>query len=107
MESNFYKRFGGKTLRLALNCLGIQLIFLSISPEMYARSISNDVRARSEIVQRTITGTVSDENGEPLQGANVVEQGTTNGISTDANGRFSLSTNNANVTLAISFIGYT
>lgn len=35
-----------------------------------------------------ITGTVVDTNNEPIIGTNVVEKGTTNGISTDANGAF-------------------
>lgn len=106
MKSNLYKKFGGKNLRLALKCFGIQLIFLSLSPDLYASNIATERGARSEIVQQTITGTVSDENGEPLQGANVVESGTTNGTSTDANGRFSLTPSNANVIITFSYIGY-
>src|SRR5690606_8341186 len=38
----------------------------------------------------TITGTVTDENGEPLPGANISIKGTTSGTLTDANGSFRL-----------------
>lgn len=54
---------------------------------------------------KTITGTITDESGEPLIGANVVEKGTTNGIITDMNGRFSLSVAE-NAILQVSYIGY-
>ena len=37
-------------------------------------------------ISRKITGTVTDENGEPIIGANVVEKGTTNGTVTDIEG---------------------
>ena len=39
--------------------------------------------------QQSISGTVSDENG-PLPGATVVVQGTSNGVSTDFDGNFSI-----------------
>jgi TonB-linked SusC/RagA family outer membrane protein len=55
--------------------------------------------------KRRITGTVVDENGEPVIGANVVEKGTTNGNITDMNGAFSLSVGEGAV-LQVSYIGY-
>lgn len=54
---------------------------------------------------RRITGTVKDERGEPIIGANVVEQGTTNGTISDMDGRFSLEIS-GNSNLLISYIGY-
>lgn len=56
---------------------------------------------------KTITGIVTDINGEPIIGANVVEKGTTNGIITDLEGKFSLEiTFGGNGMLAVSYIGY-
>ncbi len=56
--------------------------------------------------QTQITGTVVDETGEPLPGANVVEKGTTNGASTDFDGKFVLKAQaNAGV-VVVSFVGY-
>ncbi len=40
---------------------------------------------------RTISGTVTDFTGEPVIGASVLVNGTTNGTITDLNGKFSLS----------------
>jgi TonB-linked SusC/RagA family outer membrane protein len=54
---------------------------------------------------RRITGTVVDETGEPVIGANVKEKGTTNGIVTDADGKFFLNVAD-NAVLQVSFIGY-
>ena len=40
--------------------------------------------------QFTVEGTVFDETGEPLAGANVFIVNTTRGVSTDAEGKFSI-----------------
>src|SRR5688572_2727768 len=53
-----------------------------------------------------VSGTVNDENGQPLPGVNVLEKGTTNGTTTDATGRFSFNVQDANSVLVFSFIGY-
>lgn len=55
--------------------------------------------------QARITGVVKDISGEPIIGASVVEKGTTNGVITDMDGRFSLSVASG-ATLQISYIGY-
>lgn len=57
--------------------------------------------------QRLVTGTViSSEDGDLLPGASVVEKGTTNGTSTDFDGKFSLNVSSNATTLVISFIGF-
>ncbi|MDD6750107.1 MAG: carboxypeptidase-like regulatory domain-containing protein, partial [bacterium] len=53
----------------------------------------------------TVTGTVTDANGEPIIGANVVEEGTTNGCITDLDGKFSIQVA-PNAKLKVSYIGY-
>jgi len=55
--------------------------------------------------KRPITGTVTDERGEPIIGANVVEKGTTNGNITNIDGEFNLSIPE-NAIIQISYIGY-
>lgn len=52
-----------------------------------------------------VFGKVTDENGQELPGASVVEKGTTNGVTTDLNGNYKLSLPEDGV-LIISFIGY-
>lgn len=56
---------------------------------------------------KTITGTVIDENGKPLQSAKVIIQGKTVSGITDAQGRFSFSNTKESDMLVVSMIGYT
>lgn len=71
---------------------------------------TSDLSAKSanelSIDNITVTGKVTDETGTPLPGANVLEKGTTNGTTTDANGDFSLTVKDEKSVLVISFIGY-
>lgn len=53
-----------------------------------------------------VTGTVTDEFGGPLPGASIVEMGTTNGVSTDFDGNYSITVSNQNAVLLFTFIGY-
>lgn len=55
--------------------------------------------------KNNITGTVVDASGIPIIGANIIEEGTTNGTITDNDGNFSLEVNE-NAVLHISYIGY-
>jgi TonB-linked SusC/RagA family outer membrane protein len=55
--------------------------------------------------QKTISGTVSDASG-PLPGANVIVKGTTTGIVTTPDGKFSLDVSQNVTSLVVSFIGY-
>lgn len=54
----------------------------------------------------TLTGQVKDAAGQPVIGASIVEKGTNNGTSTDANGRFTLRARTATPKLVISSLGY-
>lgn len=55
--------------------------------------------------QRTITGKVTDTNGEPLPGATVVVKGTTVGITTNFDGNYSLQVPEDAEILSFSFVG--
>lgn len=55
--------------------------------------------------QSTITGTVTDANGDVIPGVNVIEKGTTNGVSTDFDGNYSI-TVNSGATLEFSYVGF-
>lgn len=56
-------------------------------------------------VKQKVSGVVRDAFGEPVAGASVVEKGTQNGITTDSDGKFTLTVNQGAI-LSISFIGY-
>lgn len=82
---------------------GICIAFLAGgAPSAFAASADG-----VQVVQqsRKVTGTVIDQNGEPIIGANVVEKGTTNGTITDFDGNFALDVKSG-AQLEISYIGY-
>ena len=55
--------------------------------------------------QKTITGNISDQNG-PLPGANVIEQGTTNGVSSDFDGNYEITVSDDSSSIEISYTGF-
>lgn len=72
--------------------VGLLALMLIIPVWVFAQSI-------------TVKGTVTDANGDPMAGVNVLQSGTTNGIITDLNGDYKLNVP-SNAKLVFSFIGY-
>lgn len=60
----------------------------------------------SILAQRTVTGSVVDNTGEPLIGANLIVKGTSTGTITDIDGSFSLDVPAGGNTLVVSFTGF-
>ena len=59
------------------------------------------------MAQSTVTGTIIDaEINSSLPGANVIEKGTTNGVSSDFDGKFTLQTQASSGEVVISYVGY-
>jgi len=58
------------------------------------------------VAQSSVTGNVSDDEGNALIGASVLEKGTTNGTVTDLDGNFTITMNSFPATLEISYTGY-
>ena len=65
-------------------------------------SMTETVRS---IEKKTIIGTVVDENEEPLAGASVLIEGTTQGTVTDSDGNFSILVSGKNPVLLFSYLG--
>ena len=100
----------GKVYVLTLLCGSPLLANATIGGDKYPINQSvTDYSANSsaDYVQQTIkiTGTVVDNTGVPVIGANVVIKGTTNGTITDLDGKFSLD-GPPNATLIISYVGF-
>ena len=70
--------------------------------------ISKKAGQNTPVVQQEVQvgGVVKDETGTPLIGANVFIKGTQNGVITDLDGRFSITTSSSEDVLVISYIGY-
>ncbi|MFT6685091.1 MAG: hypothetical protein ACJAVH_000345, partial [Bacteroidia bacterium] len=58
------------------------------------------------LIAQSVTGTVSDENGEPLFGVNVIEKNTYNGTTTDFDGKYTLDLTIENPSVVFKFVGY-
>jgi TonB-dependent starch-binding outer membrane protein SusC len=117
--------FAGKILPFRKNTvmlfLGITCCFLgslsfsygSISPG--ARDEAKDrfngnsagLNSTADMQQVRMTGTITDENGNPLPGVNVQVEGTTIGTISDISGKYSIDLPGRNVVLIFTFVGYT
>lgn len=72
---------------------------------LHNKSIKNE--GKNKIIQGfSVTGTVLDNLGAPLPGANIIEKGTTNGTQTDFDGNYSINVNDGSVVLVFSYIGF-
>ena len=80
---------------------------VSVYKNTSSKVVETPVTIKEEIEQqkKTITGKVTDEQGRPVIGANILETGTTNGTVTDIEGHFALNVEE-DCTLSISYIGY-
>ncbi len=88
--------FGGSDIRYKI-----------VDKDVILTTASASAKSASMIQQdRQVTGTVTDEKGEPIIGANVVLKGSSGvGTITDIDGKFSLSVPE-NAVLIVSYIGY-
>ena len=75
-------------------CLGLALLTLATPYQVFAQG------------KYEVKGVVTDTAGVPVIGASVVEQGTTNGVTTDLNGQYTLKVSNAESIVVVSYIGY-
>lgn len=55
--------------------------------------------------EKTVSGTITDEQGMPLPGVNVIEKGTSNGVQTDFDGNYSIEVVEG-ATISFSYIGF-
>ena len=72
-------------------------------PLLLAFAFSVSLFAQTNI---TVTGTVTDNTGEPILGASIIQKGTSNGVVSDLDGHFTLTVPQG-TTLSISYIGFT
>ncbi|MEO9474401.1 MAG: TonB-dependent receptor [Cyclobacteriaceae bacterium] len=94
---------------LLLNiCMQTDLSFRRINDNIYIVKKQKGIERITESIETVdsmISGAITDENGDPLPGATVLEKGTTNGTITDVEGKFSFSVSEG-ATILISFVGY-
>ncbi len=103
-------------ISLPKTSLSIEEILQTVSENtmLRFRQVNNNIDVRRDKVpkkrtaplQSIITGTVTDENGMPLPGANIIVKGTSNGAVSDFDGNYTLNIANNATILVFSYIGY-
>ena len=78
-------------------------VFLNEENAIGVNSKTTD-NTKKQVIQ--VTGSIKDANNQPLPGANIVEKGTTNGVTADFDGNFTIDLRDGNATLVISYIGF-
>lgn len=88
-------------------CLAAALCaYLPTGVSMYAARAEKP--SASNVYQQTrilVSGRILDSSGQPVPGASVIEKGTTNGVNTDIDGKFTISVKSGS-SLEVSCIGY-
>ncbi len=88
-------------------CLAAALCaYLPTGVNMYAARAENP--SASNVYQQTrilVSGRILDSSGQPVPGASIIEKGTTNGVNTDIDGKFTISVKSGS-SLEVSCIGY-
>src|SRR5690606_5962475 len=85
---------------------GTILSFPFLGEAATAFVVSNKKQTANSSQQTTLSGRVVDGDGQPVQNATVAIQGTGKAVSTDENGRFVLESDQTDVTLVISYVGF-
>ena len=91
------------SIQLKTACLLFVLLALSFLHTSAFAGGKNDI---PDARDTTVTGKVSDAQGNGIQGVSVVEQNTKKGTVSDANGRFILKVTGENSQLVFSAVGY-
>lgn len=73
---------------------------------LYGNTIKIENKINSSLQQLEIKGVVTDVNGVPLLGANILEKGTANGVQTDFDGKFTITHITPKPILVVSYMGY-
>lgn len=83
-------------------------ILFCFAGSVFANGSNNKFIDKANYDQQAVSikGNVTDSSGEPIIGASVQVKGTSNGVITDLDGNFALSSINPNSTLVITFVGY-
>ena len=99
--------FKNKKINEALDVLfkGANVSFNIVDRQIVLSGVAPTKSMEQNGQQKTITGAVTDQAGQPLPGVSIVVKGTMQGVVTDVNGNFSIPNVPENSILQFSFVG--
>jgi TonB-linked SusC/RagA family outer membrane protein len=93
-------------LKTAMKLVIILILLGTFLPFVAGGNSDGTLVSSDEMQQRRVTGKITDADGEPLVGVNILEKGTINGAISDAGGNFAINVASASSVLTFSFIGF-
>lgn len=82
-----------------------KLFLVLVLANLFSANANFD-ESKAILAQNTVSGTIVDENDQPLPGATVMVKGTSQGTTASFDGEFEITLPSGNNTLVISYIGY-
>ena len=105
MQSNYYHHYClSQLLKKGLLVIFISLPILGISATTTIDE--NNFNVLEQQQSRKLSGVVTDDNGEPLIGATILQKNTSNATISDANGRFTVNVSGDSPVIEVSYVGY-
>ncbi len=109
MKKIYHEFQDGRTIAAQYGKYLLVVVFsfvAALAPVKVSGEVISTTTALNEGMQVvSVNGKVTDEEGLPLPGVNVVEKGTSNGTVTDSQGGYALSVSSGEAVLAFSFVG--
>ncbi|GAB2790466.1 TonB-dependent receptor [Rhabdobacter roseus] len=93
-------------LNIKYRVIGKEIVLSRLSASLTRPTFNPSFIYDALPADQTVSGTVTDENGDGLPGVSILVKGTTQGTTTDNEGRYSLSVPDARAILVFSFVGY-
>lgn len=90
----------------ALSSILDKSLEVNLKNKMIVISKKGAIKNNNQIKQKTITGQIADDKGEPVIGASIIIEGTSQGTITNIDGEYTLANVPENSMITISFVGY-
>ncbi|MFS4455177.1 SusC/RagA family TonB-linked outer membrane protein [Maribacter sp. 2304DJ31-5] len=92
-----------KLLRNSLSQGNLDVILTDNNAILIREKLNDSVKAQT----LSVSGTITDNEGLPLAGVNIIEKGTSNGVQTDFDGNYTIKVSGGDAVLEVSYVGFT
>ncbi|REE83324.1 iron complex outermembrane receptor protein [Lutibacter oceani] len=109
MTNGVLRRPANWSLKMRIFAMLIAISFFEVHASTYSFNTETVLETKDDAikpVQQSISGSVTDSNGAPLPGVNILVQGTNKGTQTDFDGNFSIDNVASDAILTFSYVGF-